>query len=177
MPHITIAGQTTSFIVAFMTGAALCLVYDFFRILRLASKPSRPAMFIQDIIFWLICALITFGLLLVRCNGMIRGYAILGELLGFAACRNSISLILMKISGAMIGAIRRIKRFLQRTILRPIARTTRKFTGFLDKTSKKAGNILKKGLKQGLGLLYNRIKAKKEPERKESGRDWIEYTP
>ena len=177
MPHITIAGQTTSFIAAFFTGAALCLVYDFFRILRLAFKPSRPAMFIQDIIFWLIAALVTFGLLLARCNGMIRGYAILGELLGFAACRNSISLVLMKISDAVIRGVRRVKRFLQRTILRPITRLTRKFTDFLEKTSKKGGNILKKGLKQGLGLLYNRVKPKKEPERKESGHDWIEYMP
>ena len=134
-------------------------------------------MFVQDIIFWLIAALVTFGLLLVRCNGLVRGYAVLGELLGFAACRNSISLVLMKISGAVIGAVRRIKRFLQRTIYRPVARTLRKFTDFLEKTSKKGGNILKKGLKQGLGLLYNRVKQKKEPERKESGHDWVEYTP
>ena len=180
MLNISVAGQTVSFAAAFLVGAALCLVYDLFRILRQAFRPSALSAFVQDIIYWLLVALVTFGLLLVRCSGVIRGYAVLGEVLGFVACRNSISVLIMKVSGAVIGFFRRINRFLSRHIVRPISKKTGDFSAFLKKNREKAENNFKKGLKRGLKLLYNHRRKKKLPPlppKPEPRHEWTEYIP
>ncbi|MDR1892029.1 MAG: spore cortex biosynthesis protein YabQ [Oscillospiraceae bacterium] len=176
----SVAAQTISFAAAFLTGAALCLVYDFFRVLRLAFRPSVLSAFVEDMIYWLLAALVTFGLLLIRCSGVIRGYAVLGEFLGFIACRNSISVLIMKVSGTVIGFFRRIKRLASRRLVRPITKKVSIFSAFLEKKREKAENNFKKGLKRGLRLLYNHHRNKKlpmAPPKPEPRHEWTEYVP
>ncbi|HCC34303.1 MAG TPA: hypothetical protein DEQ02_01195 [Ruminococcaceae bacterium] len=160
---ITFTGQTLSFFIAIGTGFCLCLFYDVFRIVRLAAKPSAVSVFFQDIVFFAVCALVTFCLLMVRCRGEIRGYMIAGELFGFIFCRNTISQLIMKISSAIIGFFMAVKMAVRKYIIRPLKKLSRKTARLLIKGLRTAAARLKivflnlkKHLKESIRLVYNR---------------------
>lgn len=67
------------------------MIYDVVRALRKVCLSSLLAITIGDILLWIFYAFITFIFLMSRTNGEIRGYVLLGELLGFVLFRISIS--------------------------------------------------------------------------------------
>ncbi|MBU5439295.1 spore cortex biosynthesis protein YabQ [Tissierella sp. MSJ-40] len=58
------------------------LVYDIYRVMRYYSKPKKLGTFIEDFLFWIGMALIFFYVLIKSNWGEIRGYIILGFILG-----------------------------------------------------------------------------------------------
>lgn len=74
--ELTITGMS------FVTGVGLMVVYDFLRFLRfiIPHKPFWTG--VEDFCFWIYAAVMTFGLLYELNEGILRGYAIAGVLLG-----------------------------------------------------------------------------------------------
>ncbi len=58
------------------------LVYDIYRVIRYYSRPKKLGTFIEDFLFWLGMALIFFYVLIKSNWGEIRGYIVLGFILG-----------------------------------------------------------------------------------------------
>ena len=83
MYMLTIADQTRLFLLALGLGFLLGIVYDLFRVVRMAFTMRRAGVFIQDVLFFLTCAAVTFVFLLAVNQGEIRGFIIAGEGLGF----------------------------------------------------------------------------------------------
>ena len=83
MYMLTIADQTRLFLLALGLGFLLGIVYDLFRVVRMAFTMRRVGVFIQDVLFFLTCAAATFLFLLAVNQGEIRGFIIAGEGLGF----------------------------------------------------------------------------------------------
>ncbi len=71
-------------------GALLCVFYDIIRATRKAGANSFIAVFIGDIIFWLVSAVSVFLFLVAVTNGEIRGYVLFFCLVGFVFYRLSI---------------------------------------------------------------------------------------
>lgn len=170
MWDISFAGQTITFLLALAVGAALCLLYDVFRILRIGFRPGTVAIFVQDILYWLLCAMVTFCLLIVRCSGEIRGYALLGELLGWIICHLTLSVVIVGVADGIF----RFLRWLKRLILRPVRafsrffrKHLRHFRKFLWKLIKNTAKGVKKLLKRIYCLVYNCLKYKRAKQ--ESG--------
>lgn len=153
--QVDIGGQIVTFWIAAGLGAVLCLIYDLFRIARYGHRPSKWSAFLQDIAWWLICAVLTYGLLLVRCKGVVRIYALLGEGLGFVAFRLTASRLLLAAAKPVVRAVKAVVNFIKRKVLAPVGallrRLAEKAVGFF----KKFTNFLKKHLKRLLRLLYN----------------------
>lgn len=82
---ITIAGQVQEFFLSCLLGFILGVIYDIFRILRLFLKFGKKRIFLQDVIYMGICAVITFLFSLVTNYGEFRFYVIAGEILGFCS--------------------------------------------------------------------------------------------
>ena len=82
LPEVDNFAQITTFALAIGVGLALCLLYDLFRIFRLLWPPSRLLLFFEDVLYWVLSALVVFCFLLVRCDGSIRFFAVLGLILG-----------------------------------------------------------------------------------------------
>lgn len=97
LPEVENTGQLLTFLLASAAGAVFCLFYDFFRVWRKISPPSAVLAFFQDILFWVLCAFAFFCFLIVRCDGQIRIYALLGALLGFFAFRKTLSRIIFPV--------------------------------------------------------------------------------
>lgn len=158
MWEISFADQTLTFLLSIPAGAVLCLFYDIFRIIRLSRNTSAVGVFFQDIIYFSISAFFTFCFLIVRCSGEIRGYVLLGELLGFLICRCSLSALVLTAAGSVHRFLRRLIRLLLRPICalgRLIGKIVKPVGRFMKKILKIMRNRTKKLLKAPGRLVYN----------------------
>lgn len=67
---------------SFLTGAGLMMTYDLLRISRIMIPHSYVVVGIEDMIYWIYAALVTFSLLYEQNDGGLRGYVITGIFLG-----------------------------------------------------------------------------------------------
>lgn len=70
------------FFTASYGGLIAGLIYDFYRILRYKTKPSKKGTYIQDFLFWTIVAILFFYILIKVNWGELRGFIIIGFFLG-----------------------------------------------------------------------------------------------
>ena len=167
--------QMLTFLFSIIIGIVICLWYDFFRIIRLCRRFGQLAIFIQDILFWVVSALLTFFLLMARCDGVPRFYVFFGEAAGFIVCRLTLSRVLMKISGAVVKVIKRFLRFLGAKLCHPLRRMLNRWgikisinmKSLIDKLLNSVNNV-KKGLKHRAAVLYNQHRSKKRKKKHSS---------
>ncbi len=153
--QVDVGGQIVTFWIAAALGAVLCFFYDLFRILRYAHRPSKWSAFRQDVVWWFICGVLTYGLMLVRCKGVVRIFALLGEGLGFAAFRFTVSRLLLAAAKPVVRGFKAVERFVSIRILTPVWRLLRRLAEKVGTFFKKFTNFLKKHLKRLMRLLYN----------------------
>lgn len=146
MGHITVADQTVTFLLSLALGAIFCVFYDVFRCFHIRCK-SWAAVFVSDILFWLVAAVVVFCFFVLRTMGQVRGYALLGVALGFVAGRLLFGYTLVR----LFCRTERLFYAIFQLLLRPL----RYIFAFLRKIYKKIGRIIKKGLKKLKSLLYN----------------------
>lgn len=79
----TMALQTRIFLLSIGLGFLLGILYDVFYIIRLMITKNKYAIYIQDILYLLVCSFITFLYILALNYGVVRGYVLLGELFGW----------------------------------------------------------------------------------------------
>lgn len=130
--------QIIAFLVSIVTGGCYCVLYDILRALRKIKKVSDFSVFIQDVLYFSVIALLTFFLMMIFANGEIRGYIILGIISGFIACFLTLSKFIFKFLIFVFGFLESIKlktvNFLNDII--------DKMTAFLIKIMKKAVSLL-----------------------------------
>ncbi len=93
MWEISNSFQLFSFLVSIAAGVLFCLIYDVFRAVRKSKKTDDLTVFLQDIIYFAVIGIATFVLLMALSNGEIRGYIIIGLVLGFLLCFFTLSRI------------------------------------------------------------------------------------
>lgn len=113
------------FIEAIILGGILRAGYDLLLIGRTIKRAKHTRISIEDFFYWMICCYFVFGLLYENNNGVIRGFALCGIIIGMSIWHFGPSHMLIPILANQIG---RIKKLIQ------------KFQKFL-------GNILKKIMK------------------------------
>ncbi len=124
-PAITIELQF--FLISILWGGILLLVYDILRIIRRIIKHGAFLIAVQDMIFWTAASLFIFSMIYRENNGIIRGYSILGMMLGsifyhFAFSDSIVRLIsklietLLQPFKAVLNQIVRIFKMLRSTV-------------------------------------------------------------
>ncbi len=146
MGHITVAEQTVTFLLSLALGVLFCVFYDVFRCFHIKCK-SWFAVFISDILYWLVAAVAVFCFLVLRTKGQVRGYVLLGAVLGFVAGK-------LLFGNALVHLFCWIQQLLNQ-VFRFLCWPVQKIFAFLSKICKKIGLIIKKGLKNLKKLLYN----------------------
>ncbi|HIZ17317.1 MAG TPA: spore cortex biosynthesis protein YabQ [Firmicutes bacterium] len=167
--------QMLTFLFSFIMGIVICLWYDFFRIIRLCHRFRQLHIFIQDILFWAVSALLTFFLLMARYSGELRSYVFVAEITGFIICRLTLSRLIMKISGIIVKFAKRFIRFLGRKLYYPLRRFFNRWRikisinikSACDKLINSVNNV-KKGLKHRSAVLYNQHISKKNKKKTSS---------
>ena len=130
---VPILAQTTSFLYAMVLGAVLSLVYDVFRIIRVAFGGKKTAVFVEDLLFSLAALVLTFVFVIAFNNGELRFFVLVGELLGFILCHCTLGRIVIGFSRAIINAI----RWFFNLIFTPIIKALRKMLPKIRQIKKK----------------------------------------
>ncbi len=131
------------FLLSILWGGILLLAYDVLRIFRRLIKHGIILVAIEDLIFWLLASLFIFTMIFHKNNGIIRGFSIIGMLLGIILYHFSIS----------DGLVKSLTKLIQ-TLFSPIKAGVKqilRFFGFLWIPVKKGIN----------NLLFRLIKLKK----------------
>ena len=128
-----------SVFISLLFGTTVSLIYDLFKAYRIAFKSSNVGIIIQDILFSIISAVLTYLLLYICVKGEIRWFVLIFEIIGFVLFRIYVSRITVKIivninffiNKAIILNLKRVFSFIETKI-------NRFFDNFFDKISKKS---------------------------------------
>ncbi len=150
MGYIDVTQQILTFALSVLFGVVLCFMYDIVRALHRVVLKGFLEVLICDILFWLTSAILTFCYLLIRCNGMVRGYVLFGETVGAIFTHYTFSRVWLAILLKIFGTLAWIKRTLASIFI--------KVSLPLKKILKKIIKTLKKVLQHNCRLLYNQLK-------------------
>lgn len=147
----SVSSQAYIFLCSVAGGALIALIYDIFRILRKAVKTGNLITYFEDLLFWMLVAVVMFATVYYSNEGELRSYIFLGTLLGVILYTLLISKAVMNSSLFIIRIIRGIFRFLWavlsfpfRLVLRLLAIPYRALAGYAGnsiKSIRRAGRI------------------------------------
>lgn len=152
MGYIDVSYQAVTFLLSTVLGAVMCLLYDILRALHKRTLKGFFEVFVSDLLFWSIAAMLTFCFLIIRCNGNVRGFVIVGQAIGFVAVRLTLSRYFL----AGINWIMSVFSCIFRWIGRFIAKMFRIPKNILKKILKYAKKLLQHKCK----LMYNLLKVR-----------------
>lgn len=150
------------FFQACLLGAALGMLYDVFRILRLAFPNGNVLIFVEDVLYFVFVTIASFSFVMLCSGGVLRIFMLFGELLGAILYFFTLSIIILKAAQWIIRLVKRFFRFLYRLFIRPFARLFRWLFLKLKKRLRRCRAGIKnfaaqrkKDLKHKKGLVYN----------------------
>lgn len=101
----SIIDEVTFLLHSFLMGILITFVYDGFIIMRRLIRHNLFLISVEDLIFWIACAIGVFYMLYEENNGILRWFAVFGAALGMAAYKKSVSPFLVKIITMVIERI------------------------------------------------------------------------
>lgn len=151
-----IVNEVVFFAHSFLLGIVITFAYDGFVVLRRVIKHNLLLISLEDMIFWIACAIGVFYMLCEENNGILRWFAVFGATLGMIVYKESISDILVNILSAFIKRIFRVVRRIFRFLFRPVLFLGKKgyhIVGKCMKKSHKAEKYMKNMLTRQMKLL------------------------
>jgi spore cortex biosynthesis protein YabQ len=112
---MTLSTQFLTMLSMIGMGSLFGVMFDTYQ--RFLDRPNRKSwiVFFNDLLFWVIQALIIFYILFLVNNGELRFYIFIALLCGFAAYQSLIKGLYLKFLEMMINTIIAIYRFMRRT--------------------------------------------------------------
>lgn len=102
-------------LISFALGEGLVMLYDVFRIFRKVVPHGVIWISVEDVLYWIVAALLIFGMIFQENDGLIRGFAIGGILLGMLFFNHFVSPFLIRsISGILKKILEILKRGLKK---------------------------------------------------------------
>lgn len=164
--EVTLSSQLLSLGISVLVGLALAVVYDIFRVTRILFRTGKIVMYVQDILYGIAAAFVTFLLALAVNSGEIRFYIIGGELIGMAVYFLTVGRITLCIAKWIHRICAKIVLWFKRHIGLPIkAFYEKKKTVIAQKhaeNKKRKQNSernIENPLKPAPDIVYNRIKS------------------
>ncbi len=163
---ITLSSQSISFLISCVVGIGLGVLYDIFRISRIAVHTPTAVILFEDVLYFFICAIITFLYMLTVIEGQVRFFILIGELIGASVYYFTVGRLVMALSQAIIGVIKKLIWGILRIVFTPLIKFMMLISTAFKINSKKIhqkvqkyGSRTKFRLKRQRILLYNFIKA------------------
>lgn len=107
------ASENEFLLLSFLTGIYVTFVYDLLRIFRRVIPQGEFLVSLEDIVFWVYCAMKVFLLMYHESNGTIRWFAVLGALCGMFLYRKTVSPLFVKYISYILC---KMKEFLYRIL-------------------------------------------------------------
>jgi len=154
------------FVKSILLGCAFGLLYDALRITRIAVPTAKWVIFIEDVLFFLTCAVVAFFFLMRTIDGQVRFFIFIGAILGIVLYFHSVSILVMGVSEAVIRIIKAALRVFYRWLLFPIWQLFYNIVvlfmrpaRFLGSQFKKTVQRCKYSLKVKREVLYNQLRS------------------
>ena len=112
--------QIGIFIIYFLAGLAICLLYDIFRAVRKTVKTSDFITYIEDIIFWIFVAIFLIYLMFILSSGELRFFMFIAICMGGILYYFTLSKYIMNISIHILGFIKVVFKKIINIILIPL---------------------------------------------------------
>ena len=162
--EVALSWQLLSLGIAMLVGLGLAAIYDIFRVARILFHTGKVVMYVQDISYGIVAALVTFLLALSVNNGEIRFYIIGGELVGMTIYFLSIGRLTVQIAKFIYKVCAGVYSWLNKQIFAPIKRFYSKVKASIDakrtqikKRKKFSMQNEENPLKPAPDLVYNRF--------------------
>ena len=141
---------------SFLMGILITAVYDVFLIFRRLIKHSLLLISLEDLLFWIGCAVGVFYMLYRENNGILRWFAILGAAVGMFLYKITVSEFVVNIMSTLLGRIFGILFKILRLLCKPLGFLGRKIVAFFKvfwRKVRKAGKCVKNRLTSAVKLL------------------------
>lgn len=137
--------QAYLFLVFSLTGVAIGILFDFFRILRKTIKTHNIVTYIEDILFWILTGLLILYNIWYFNDGEIRIFMFLGIILGVLIYMSTLSKFVILVFSKILQAIIKILEIPFKTIVIVFRKISTAivtlFSNFTKKFTNKKGNI------------------------------------
>ncbi len=140
----TLSDQTKIFFLSLGMGFLLGILYDVFRIIRMIAFGNRKSFWVQDILYFLVCTVVSFLFFLAINNGNVRGYELFGEALGWLIYYFSFGTAAIWLSEIIVSFFKRFFGGVLKIIISPFRKLFCLFHRIFTKIVKKTRKILKK---------------------------------
>ncbi len=159
MWEISNSGQLLSFFVSFLFGLGYGLFYTLFKAVRKAFRHGVFSVFLEDVVFSFIVAIITFLLFLAFSNGEIRFFMLIAIFFGFSAFYFTASNFLSRVIARILRFVFRVFSKAWRLLsvgLDIFFKTIAKTALYCGKKLRILSKCLKKPLKEGAQMVYTK---------------------
>lgn len=143
----TVSMQLYSLLIFTISGIAIGIFFDIFRILRKSFKTPDVVTYIEDTIFWIFSGLFFLFILFKFNNGEIRSYVILGLIFGITIYIFTISKYFIKMSVSIICFIKKIILYPLQLLWKFVKKLIKPFSFIVINLRKNMINIYNKILK------------------------------
>ena len=117
---LSMSEQAYLFFIAVLIGFFIGFVYDLLRIFRKVVHHGNIFIHLEDLLYWLFVAFIMFYVMLGKNYGEIRGFSILGNVIGMSVYFVTLSIFVIKVSMAVIEWIRKVLTAVLKILFFPI---------------------------------------------------------
>lgn len=133
--------QAYLFLVFSLTGVAIGVLFDIFRILRKSIKTPNIIIYIEDILFWILAGLLILYNIWYFNDGEIRVYIFLGIIIGLLLYMSTLSNIIIKIFSKILQTIIKVLEIPFKTIIAIFRKIITTIAQFFIKIVKKRKNF------------------------------------
>ena len=151
-----VLGQIHVFLYAIAAGAIVAFLYDILRIKRRAIKTNVIIVSLEDMLYWLITAIIIFLTVYNSNSGEIRGYIFIGNIAGVLIYLLLLSKIVISSSMAIINFFKKIFRFIFIVLMYPVKIIVKILSipfGIISRIVKKLTNKSKSAVKHQINKI------------------------
>ena len=157
----SVSQHTLLFLLSVVLGAALGVVYDCFRVLRIVFPPAakRGAVIAEDIIFWIIYGFCIFCYAAAFARGQVRFFMFFGSLIGFVlymvTIGNAVTGVIRKIFGTVYKILHKVYSLLNEPFVKIKAKICQKLVPVFVRNHKNKRSV-KNLLKNAASMVYNK---------------------
>lgn len=137
-------------------GIFITFVYDILRIFRKVCAHNNILISLEDILFWMFCAIAVFYLMHEESNGTLRWFAVMGALVGMLLYKKTVSSFFVKWVSLGLQKLLAWVGKIVHILLKPVRFLTQKSKKSAAKAAnkgKKAAGFIKKKLTSSIKLL------------------------
>ena len=149
-----VTNQGNIFAITILCGVSIGVFYDTLRIFRRIIKHSNLMINVEDGLFWIISSVFLFIILFEQNNGVLRGYIIIGVVVGMSIYFSVLSYYIVNGISKILKIFIKFLRNCFKIIIMPLLKISR----IITKPIKGARSSTKRLLKNLVKLLKKKLK-------------------